>query len=168
MARPAAAMMLPRLMALPLLTVCLSAVATVLAATTMGESPLARLDATVPLYLTLASVLKLSCFCAGCCHGYPWAYGLLNHQTGHTEVPVQLIEAASYALLLWGLSRYRARSGRRFLWFLTGYAGVRFVVQFARADQPVFSGFHWLSAAFFAVGAVGLALTYWLPAKNED
>ncbi len=144
----------------------LSGVATVLAAVALGVSPLGQLDRTVPLYLTLASVLKFSCFCAGCCHGYPWAYGLYNHQTRQTEFPTQLLEAMLYALLLVALMRYKGRPGRRYALFLTGYAGVRFAVQFVRADQPVFSLFHWVSAGFLLFGAVCLLLSYLLPTKE--
>ena len=49
----------------------------------------------------------------------------------------------------------------RFALFLTGYAGVRFAVQFFRADMAMFSPFHWMSAVFFGVGVillVGFAL----------
>lgn len=142
--------------------------ATALAAVAFGENPLRQLDRTVPLHLILAAVLKLGCFCSGCCQGYPWVYGLFNHQTGQAEFPVQLLEGALYALLLWALWRYKGRPGQRFALMVMGYAAGRFLVQFARVDQPVFSGFHWLSGAFFALGAALLVLIYALPAKKEE
>lgn len=144
----------------------ISALGVVLASVVLGLSPLRQLDRTVPLYLTLAAVLKLGCLCAGCCHGYPWAYGLYNHFTQQTEFPVQLAEAVLYAVLLWALRRYEGRPGRRYALFLTGYAGVRFFIQFARADVPVFSPFHWMSGAFCGLGVVLLGLTYLIP-KNK-
>lgn len=138
--------------------VSVSALGTGLAAVSLRGRPLVWLDRTVPLYLTLASVLKLSCFCAGCCNGLPWAYGLYNYRTLHVEFPIQLVEMALYALLLCLLLRYRGRPGRRFALFLTGYAGVRFAVQFFRVDRPAFSAFHWMSAVFFGVGVLMLFL----------
>lgn len=146
--------------------VAVSALGVLLAAVTLGGRPWRWLDATVPLYLAVASVLKLCCFCAGCCRGLPWAWGLENHRTQQAEFPIQLVEAALYALLLWLLCRESGRPGRRFSLFLVGYAGVRFVVQFFRADVEVFTPFHWLSVGFFALGAVGLLLCWLVPEKS--
>ena len=56
--------------------ILLTSVALVLAAFVMELHPLRCLDRTAPLYAMLAATLKLSCFCSGCCHGAPWAYGL--------------------------------------------------------------------------------------------
>ena len=134
--------------------VAVSAVAMALAAATLGAKPLEWLDKTTPLYLLLASVLKLSCFCGGCCYGRVWVYGLYNYLHQQWEFPIQLVEAAVYGLLFVLLSRYQGRPGVRFALFLTGYAGVRFIVQFFRADMAVFSSFHWMSAVFFAIGVV--------------
>ena len=134
--------------------VTISAVGMVLTALVLGFSPLRWLDRTVPLYLTLAATLKMSCFCGGCCYGQPWAYGWFNHRNGQTEFPIQLVESMAYVLLLFLLRRYRGREGQRFALFLAGYAAVRFVVQFFRADVAVFTPFHWMSAVFFGIGAV--------------
>ena len=129
-----------------------SAAGVVLAAVMMGFAPLKWLDRTVPLYLTLAATLKLSCFCAGCCYGLPWAHGLYNVRQDQTQFPIQLVEMAAYALLLWPLCRYRGRDGQRFALFVAGYAAIRFGVQFFRADRAVFSAFHWMSAVFAVIG----------------
>lgn len=144
-----------------------SALGLVLAAASFGQSPLRWLDNAVPLYLFSASVLKLSCFCGGCCNGYPFAYGLYNRSTLRTEFPIQLVELVAYGLLLWWLIGYRGRPGQRFFRCLTGYAAVRFAVQFFRADRPVFSAFHWMSAVFFALGVLGLVLVSWWSGKTK-
>ena len=130
----------------------ISAVGMVLAAVTMGFSPLKWLDRTVPLYLLLAATLKTSCFCAGCCYGLPWAHGLYNARMDQTQFPIQLVEMAAYAVLLCLLCRYRGRDGQRFALFVAGYAAIRFGVQFFRGDRAVFSAFHWMSAVFAAIG----------------
>lgn len=138
--------------------VAVSAAGTVLAAYVLEERPAVWLDRTVPLYLAVASALKIGCFCGGCCEGMPWRWGLYNQQTGRTEFPIQLVEMAVYALLLVLLSRYRGRDGQRFALFLMGYAAVRFAVQFVRTDVAVFSLFHWLSAVVFGIGALCLCV----------
>ena len=132
----------------------LSAVAMVLAALMQGQHPLRWLDRTMPLYGCLAAALKLSCFCGGCCNGRAWEYGLYNQHTQQREFPIQLVEMAAYALLTLLLRRYKGRKGQRFALLVCGYAATRFVVQFFRADVAVFTAFHWMSAAFFAVGGV--------------
>lgn len=134
--------------------VAVSAVGMVLTAAVLAYSPLRWLDRTVPLYLTMAAVLKLSCFCAGCCYGLPWENGLYNARCDEVQFPIQLAESVAYALLLCLLSRYRGRAGQRFALFLTAYAAVRFAVQFFRGDRPVFSAFHWMSAVFAAIGVI--------------
>lgn len=132
----------------------ISAVGVVLAAVMMGFSPLKWLDRTVPMYLMLAATLKTSCFCAGCCYGLPWECGLYNVRQDQVQFPIQLVEMAAYVVLFCLLRRYRGRDGQRFALFLAGYAAVRFVVQFFRADMAVFSAFHWMSAVFIAIGVV--------------
>ena len=134
--------------------VSISAIGMALTAVMWGYHPLRWLDRTVPLYLTLAAMLKMSCFCSGCCYGLPWERGLFNIRQNQAQIPVQLVESALYALLLCLLLRYRGREGTRFALFLGGYAAVRFAVQFFRGDVAVFTSFHWMSAVFFAMGAV--------------
>ena len=146
--------------------VAVSAVGMVLAAATLGAPPLRWLDRTVSLYLCLAAVLKLSCFCAGCCHGQPWEYGLYNIRQDETQVPIQLVEAALYGALFFLLRRYKGQAGQRFALFLTAYAAIRFVVQFFRADVAVFTPFHWMSAIFAAVGVAMWLLCRFAPERE--
>lgn len=135
----------------------LSSVFTVLLAVAVAGYPLRWLDDTVPLYLILASVLKLSCFCSGCCYGLPWEWGMYNSRCDQIQFPIQLAEAVAYALLLCLLWRYRAKAGQRFALCVSGYAAIRFAVQFFRGDRPIFSLFHWMSAV---VAVIGVAM--WL------
>lgn len=144
------------------------AVGMALTAATLGYRPLRWLDATVPLYGTLAAALKLSCFCGGCCHGTPWEWGWYNRYTQRREFPVQLAEAAVYALLLAALWRYRGRDGQRFALFLAGYGTARFAVQFFRGDVATFIPFHWMSAVFAALGAAMWVLCAVLPRRKND
>ena len=131
-----------------------SAVGIALAAVVLGAPPLQWLDRAVPLYLSLAAVLKLSCFCAGCCYGLPWEQGWYNMRQDQTQFPIQLVEMGTYATLFFLLRRYKGLDGQRFALFLMGYAAVRFGVQFFRGDIQVFSTFHWMSVVFVAIGAM--------------
>lgn len=146
--------------------VALSAVAMVLTAVVVQAHPLHWLDRTAPLYATLAALLKASCFCGGCCYGYPWAQGLYNQRTGQTEFPIQLVEMVAYGLLLVLLRRYSGRMGQRFALFLSVYGTVRFLVQFFRADVVVFTPFHWMSAVFVAVGILLWVVCALVPATD--
>lgn len=148
--------------------VAVAALGTALAAGCVGARWTVWLDRCASLYAAMASVLKFGCFCAGCCNGLPWAHGLYNHRTQQREFPIQLVEAVLYAVLLVLVCRYKGRPGQRFWLFLTGYAAVRFGVQFFRADRPVFSLFHWMSAVFLVVGAVCMVLCAVLPDKKEE
>lgn len=134
--------------------VAISALGMVLAAVALGARPLNWLDKTAPLYPATAAVLKFSCFCAGCCYGLPWDGGLYNHRTQQREFPIQLVESALCMVLCLLISRYKGRPGQRFALFLTGYAGVRFMLQFFRGDLGAFTPFHWMSGAFLAIGVV--------------
>lgn len=141
--------------------VTISAMGMVLTALCLGYHPMRWLDRTVPLYLTLASMLKLSCFCSGCCYGLPWEWGLYNIRRGEMQFPMQLAEMAAYIVLLWLLSAYRGKAGQRFALFLSSYAAVRFAAQFLRGDLPLFSPFHWMSAVFCGVGMMLYAFLRW-------
>lgn len=144
-----------------------SALGVALAAVVLGAPPLKWLDKTAPLYALLAAVLKLSCFCAGCCYGLPWAQGLYNARMDQVQFPIQLVEMAAYALLFVQISRYRGRDGQRFALFLVEYAAIRFGVQFFRADVAVFSTFHWMSAVFAVLGAATWVACGILQRKDE-
>lgn len=148
--------------------VTISMLGTVLAALMFGDEPLAWLDKLVPLSLFLAAFMKIGCFCGGCCNGLPFAYGFYNQSTMKTEFPIQLVEGAVYLLLLCGLVRYQGRPGRRYFWFLIGYAAMRFVVQFFRADRPAFSLFHWMSFLFLVLGIVALLLEFVWHSKQKN
>ena len=153
--------------------VTVSSVGIALASGAVGVRPLRWLDDTTPLYLALASALKIGCFCSGCCNGLPWEYGLYNHLTEQREFPIQLVELMLYAALLWMILRCSVAPGRRFALFLVGYSLVRFVVQFFRADRDVFTSFHWISILFFGIGLVCWWVFPWLsnksaPSENQE
>jgi phosphatidylglycerol:prolipoprotein diacylglycerol transferase len=89
---------------------------------------------------------RLGCLTNGCCYGaacdLPWAIQFpQGHETWPTRVhPTQLYEAFSglaiYGLLAW-VYRRRRFDGQVFALYLVANAGVRFVIEFFRADYTV-------------------------------
>ena len=139
--------------------VLLTVLAVTLASVALGGDVRLRLDALATPFFALAAFLKLGCFCAGCCYGLPWAYGLYNENTQQHEFPIQLVEMAAYVLMLLCVVRWRShwRKGEVFAFFLVVYSAFRFAVQFFRGDEALFSLFHWISAVVCLLGVF-----YWL------
>jgi phosphatidylglycerol---prolipoprotein diacylglyceryl transferase len=111
---------------------------------------------------------RIGCFAAGCCHGsvcdLPWA--MENHSgfvaqemRGLPLHPVQLYEAFSLLLLAgflaYVVARRKLKDGNPALIYLTGYAMIRFVMEFFRGD--VERGFV-LGGVFSTSQAIALAL----------
>ena len=108
---------------------------------------------------------RLGCWLNGCCYGKPAAWGpaLPELADGIGRHPVQLYEAAGAAAIGFGLLLVRRpppeKRGAVFGLFLVGYAVLRFVLEFLRADYrgPELLGVsvsQLLSLVAFAVGAV--------------
>jgi phosphatidylglycerol:prolipoprotein diacylglycerol transferase len=120
---------------------------------------------------------RIGCFAAGCCHGnycpYPW--GVHNETEfvapqfkGQPLHPVQLYEAFALFVLAGVLARllYKKKTpdGMVALLYLTGYAAIRFVMEFYRGDEDrgvVLGGALSTSQGIaLALFAVGLALAF--------
>jgi len=91
---------------------------------------------------------RIGCFAAGCCHGtacsLPWA--IVNNSgfvapslRGIPIHPVQLYESALLflltGLLVWLILGRKLTEGFAGLLYLTGYAAIRFLLEFFRADE---------------------------------
>lgn len=124
----------------------------------LGLNAFQELDNLVPIYLSIASLLKLSCFCAGCCNGREWEGGLYNHATARYEFPIQLVEGFVYLLLLlvFRLSKKRLPTGYTAPLFLISFSAFRFFIQFFRTDEEVFSLFHFIPFVAFILGLLHL------------
>jgi phosphatidylglycerol:prolipoprotein diacylglycerol transferase len=130
----------------------------------------------VPVFSDIAAVSvplfhafgRIGCFCAGCCYGIPWEYGIASRAgTGAGEVrrfPVQLLEAAlelCIFLVLFRLRRSHRADGRLLRLYFLMYGAVRFADEFLRGD--VIRGFflglstsQWISAAAVAAAAAAI------------
>lgn len=105
----------------------------------IGVDPLKQTDLITPAYPLALVVVKLACFCHGCCNGIECSFGLYNHDTGLFEFPVQLVESGLallifISLLLW---RKKAKDGTLFPTYLIMYSATRFFSEFLRSEPDV-------------------------------
>lgn len=134
----------------------------ILASTLILSNPIKQLDFTTQLLPIHIAVVRLACFCQGCCWGIPWKYGLYNHHYDHpgNQVPVQAIEAffalAIFAFLL--IYRRKAKTGTMFPMYMVLYSGARFFIEFFTAAYPdiigPFNMYQILCVIGFVVGLV--------------
>lgn len=97
---------------------------------------------------------RIGCMCAGCCHGIAWEHGILAG--GVRCFPVQPIEAGldfALAAVLIAFGR-RLGSGQQYLWTLTGYGIIRFILEFLRDRTNIFLCFS-LSHVWALLSIVG-------------
>lgn len=91
---------------------------------------------------------RIGCFAAGCCHGsicaLPWAISLRSEVVapalrGQPLHPVQLYEAAALFAMAWlmsrALNRRKLRAGIVSGFYLSGYASIRFFLEYLRGDE---------------------------------
>ena len=127
----------------------------------LGVNPLKQLDVITPSSAFIISILKISCFTAGCCSGFEWSYGLYNHSTERYEFPIQLIEGLIYFIIFIFILRCKEKfkSGTLYPMYIAVYSFAKFFLQFLRADEKVFSIFnihHCLSFIAFFISVIWL------------
>lgn len=117
----------------------------------------------LPLALALA-LGRLGCAAAGCCGGVACAdaWWALHDANQTPRIPVQLLESAFHfgcaAWLAIAVRRQWAR-GRRLAIYLSLYAALRLVLEFARTNPPVWLGLSWHQ--WLALLLLTLAGTTW-------
>ena len=130
-------------------------------------------DFLAPLVAVFHGVTHLGCIFAGCCHGYPSAWGLYSNAAGTVCFPIQPIEAVSSllvaAMLLW-MAYKNVQKGKLYGWYLVLFGASRFIWEFFRDNQKIGFGiselaFHALTA--FAVGIAVLLFTNYLAKKEK-
>jgi phosphatidylglycerol:prolipoprotein diacylglycerol transferase len=132
----------------------------------IGTNPLKQIDSITLAPALIVALLKVSCFCAGCCPGLPTPYGLFNYDTERREFPIQLIEGFVYFLvfiLVLYLQKKIKREGLLYPIFISSYSLAKFVLQFFRSDEKLISIFnihHFLSIFAFLIGIIWLVLVY--------
>ncbi len=137
-----------------------------LCAVILRISPLPALDITASTVAVSLVCFKIACFCDGCCNGIAMAGGIMNHNTGRKELPIQLVECACAVVMLVILiiliRKKERKKGLLYPLFILMYCGSRFVSEFWRDDFPnvwgPLKGYHIQCIIGFAEGLVLLAV----------
>ncbi len=105
----------------------------------VGINPLKQLDIVTPAFPLAHIFARIGCFCAGCCHGAEWKYGLYNYAYDRVEFPVQLLYSGTALLIFIFLFfwRKKAKTGTLFPTYLILYSLTRFFIEFTRDDLSV-------------------------------
>lgn len=146
-------------------------------------SPFRLLDFAAAADCLLLIIVKISCFCDGCCYGIEMASSpFYNQKNERYELPIQLIEIACAVIMFVILRIVRKkikRPGVLFPLFILMYCGSRFVSEFWRDDYPGvlgnLNGNHIMCIIGFAVGIVemlvviiwGIRITAFFDNRNK-
>lgn len=104
-----------------------------------GINPLKQIDLVTPSFPLSLVLVKMGCFCEGCCNGAEWEYGLYNHTYDRIEFPVQLVEAG-LALLIFifmMIFRKKIKPGTMYPIYMVVYSGTRFFSEFTKDNLNV-------------------------------
>lgn len=140
------------------------------------SNPLKQIDGVTVLLPIQLFFFKIACFCAGCCWGIEWKYGLYNHHQHHpgTQVPIQAIEAflalAIFIFLL--IYRKKAKTGTVYPMYMILYSATRFPVEFlSAANEKIvgpFNVYHFLCIIGIAVGVLMLLFVKYFGEKLTE
>jgi len=113
------------------------------------------LDAFAPAYAISLVLLKIGCFCAGCCGGADIGPTLFYPRQSLYRFPIQLLEAFVALCIFLFLLRYRkkAQRGTMHPMFLILYSATRFFTEFLRHEKDIFLVFK-LYHIFCIVGVI--------------
>ncbi len=119
-------------------------------------------DFFAPLPALAQGISKVGCTFAGCCRGYPSAFGIYNPLTERTTFPIQLVECVTYLTIAFGIAAYAKRKkyrvdGRAYALVLILFGTARFLFEFARDNRKLILGCSPLAlhAAFMAIVGYG-------------
>jgi len=131
---------------------------------------LASCDQLIPFVALGHAIGRVGCLLNGCCYGQAttaWC-GLEFPGFEHRLIPTQAFEAVGLLVLYFGLRQLQrpnllARPGTVVGSYLVGYAALRFLLEFWRADQPFFggTGFTQQQMLSLLLALLGLALLFW-------
>ena len=98
------------------------------------------MDLITPAYSLRLIVVKLACFCQGCCSGMECSWGVYYPSDDAVLFPSQLLEAFVSLIIFVFLMVYRkkAKEGTLFPIYLIIYSATRFFTEFTRIEDEVF------------------------------
>ncbi len=140
------------------------------------SNPLKQSDIATLVLPVFLFVIKIACYCQGCCWGIAWEHGPYNHHADHpgNQVPVQAIEAGLAIVILIFLLIFRktAKPGQLFPAYLITYSATRFPVEFFSAAHEKIAGpfntYHFLCIAGVAVGIIMLIINKYYGEKMME
>ncbi len=119
------------------------------------------MDLITPSFAFLSGLLKIGCFCLGCCGTRtPWKYGLYNYSTSEYEFPIQLVEVVVSLILfvaLLSLSQ-KVKTGRLYPIYLIIYSCLRFIYNIFKVRDNVFWILDLEQTTSVVVFVIGIAL----------
>ena len=116
--------------------------------------------------VSVQAVSHIGCIFAGCCMGYPSAWGLYNIQTKDIRFPIQIIEVLiSWSVITYLLIRGKKRNyvsdGYEYPNMLIAFGFTRFICEFFRDNEKLFlgcSGLAFHALFMFLVGVVWVCI----------
>lgn len=132
-------------------------------------------DLVAPLLAIYHGVTHIGCIFAGCCQGYPAAWGLFSNTVGAVCFPIQPIEAVSsivVGIILIYMSQNERWQGLLYPWYLLLYGATRFIWEFFRDNEKIWFGisglaFHALAAAIIGLAAL-LVIAFFKKRRRES
>jgi len=120
----------------------------------------AVLDLLVPFVVLAQSLGRIGCFLNGCCFGKESLYGVYSPLQGAVLIPTQIYSSLAL-LIIFVILRFfqerKHRAGQIFYMYLFLYSVKRFIIEFFRADNKVFSSgltlFQLLSLVIFIISS---------------
>ncbi len=127
-------------------------------------NPFKQMDLITPACALALVFIKLGCLFHGCCSGFCWEWGYLNHRylsEPKREFPSQLLEALLALAIFIFLHHYRkkAKEGTMFPIYIILYSATRFFSEFTRGESNVLGPlkiYHILCIVGVAVGFIEL------------
>ena len=130
------------------------------------------LDFATPCLALVYAIGHLGCIFSGCCHGYPYYYGIWSPMAKNMVFPNQLIEIAVSLLIYVFLLEYAQKhkykpTGKLYPLYLIVYGISRFFMEFLRDNKKLFWGISNLAlhAAFMVL--VGTVWYFFLKRKER-
>ncbi len=118
-------------------------------------------DFFAPLPALAQGINKIGCSFAGCCRGYPCAFGIYNWIKDGPTFPIQLVECVAYLSIVVFIAHYSKRSnykgdGSAYSLMLICFGASRFLFEFARDNKKLIFGCSALAlhAAFMVIVGV--------------
>ena len=125
-----------------------------------------------PCVCVVHGIAHFGCMFEGCCHGYPWEYGLYNPRLHYNTFPIQPIEAITAILIVLYISNREKKKNYEpdglsypIMLMLFGYS--RFFYEFLRDNPKIILGISELAFHALVAGIVGTHMYFQMYKDNK-